>query len=277
MTDLIRETFADIVRKDEPNIDLGYAALLMAEHLTQPFDTGEYLDRLDRMAAAVKTAVQAAQTDQEVIQAINSYLFGQIRFLGNSDDYYDPHNSFLNWVLDLRRGIPITLSLIYLELGRRLELPLWGIGMPGHFIVAYGAESNPIYIDPFNQGRILSEADCFDICNVSATHQSTFKEQFLRPVSKRAILYRMLLNLKYIYFNQLDWEAALKTVDMMRLVRPDYHDELRDRGLILSQLGRRQEAIAALQRYLFLMPDGKDAATLKERIATLESELLRLN
>lgn len=277
MSDLIKETFAHVIKKEEAYLDLAYAALLIAEYMTHPFEKTLYLDRLDKMAATVKSSIKAAQSEHTVIEILNSYLFDQIRFLGNVEDYYDPSNSFLNRVLDLRRGIPITLSVVYLEVGRRLQLPLWGIGMPGHFIVGYGAESVPVYIDVFNRGRILTEDDCLGICNVSPIHRTTFRKQYLKPVSKRAILIRMLLNLKHIYLDRQDWEAALKTITLMMIIRPDNALEFRDRGLVYYRLKRFQDAIFDLKRFLFLEPDSNDTETIEAHIENIEKELLRLN
>ena len=169
------ETVTNILRKDEGLIDLAATALLIAEHLTQPFNKQLYLDRLDKIAAALRPRIAAADSDNEIIDTLNYFLFGQIRLSGNTDDYYNPNNSFLNRVLDTRKGIPISLSVIYMEIGQRLHLPLWGVSLPGHFIAAYGAENDPIFIDVFNRGRILTEDDCFEIARIPADDQATFK------------------------------------------------------------------------------------------------------
>ncbi|MCB0211024.1 MAG: tetratricopeptide repeat protein [Anaerolineae bacterium] len=271
------ETVTNILRKDEGLIDLAATALLIAEHLTHPFNKQLYLNRLDKMAAALRPRVAAADSQEEIIDALNTFLFGQIRLSGNADDYYNPNNSFLNRVLDTRKGIPILLSVIYLEIGHRLHLPLWGVSLPGHFITAYGAENAPIFIDVFNRGRILTEDDCLEIARIPADSRATFRKQYLRPVSKKHILYRMLLNLKHIYLDQHNWANALKTMNLLMILRPKETGNLRDRGLIYHRLGRYHAAITDLQRYLFLNPNIVDAKDIKERLELIETELARLN
>ena len=200
-----------------------------------------------------------------------------MNFSGNSKDYYHPNNSFLNKVLDSRTGIPITLSVIYLEMGWRLGLPLWGVGIPRHFIVGYGSPGNPIYIDVFNQGRILSEDDCLAISNTPSAERFTFRKKFLKPATKKAILFRMMLNLKQIYINREDWEAAYKVVELMLIIRPNDITGLRDRGLLAYRLDRLHDAIFDIKRYLFLESSSFDASWLEQRLEIMEEKLMRLN
>lgn len=267
----------EVLRKDEGLIDLAATALLIAEYLTTAFDKQHYLDRLARMATTVGPKVAAARSDQEVIEALNDFLFGQLRLSGNTDDYYDPDNSFLNKVMDTRKGIPISLGVLYIEVGRRLHLPLWGIGTPGHFIVGYGPEASPLLIDVFNRGRILTEDDCLELCRVPLEERDSFRNQFIRPVSKKQILYRILLNLKYIYLDQQTWASALKTVTLMMALRPNRVTDLRDRGLLYARLNRLHDAVADLQRYLFLVPKSTETKVLKARLEAMETDLARLN
>lgn len=277
MSDAIKKAFSRELAKDDHDINLAYANLLFSEYLTQPFDSSLYLAFLDEMSETVQEGILSSATDLDRVESLNHYLFNDLKFSGNSQDYYRPDNSFLNKVLDLRAGIPISLSTIYLEIGWRLGLPVWGGGLPGHFIVGYGSVADPIYIDVFNQGRILSEDDCLTLCQVPASQRLTFREQFLKPVTKRAILSRMLLNLKQIYVKQEDWGAAYKTVDLMLIVQPGAGIEFRDRGLLAYRLDRLHNAAFDLERYLFLVPDSSDNAWMKQRIKVIEEKLLRLN
>lgn len=277
MLDDASQSVTNILRKDEGLINLAATSLLIAEHLTRPFDKQIYLDRLDRMAATVQPQVTAAKSDHEIIESLNHFLFRQIRLAGNDRDYYNPNNSFLNRVMDSRQGIPISLSVIYLEMGIRLGLPVWGIGLPGHFITGYGAETAPIFIDVFNQGRILTEDDCLKISRIPFDERETFRRQFLKPVSKKQILYRILLNLKYIYLDQQNWSNALKTLKLIMVLRPNEITNLRDRGLIYYRLDHLHDAIFDLQRYLFLVPESTETKTLKEHLEVMETTLTRLN
>jgi regulator of sirC expression with transglutaminase-like and TPR domain len=277
MSRTVKKAFARELVRDDDDINLAYAAMLFATHLAEPFDPAIYLRRLDEMTEAVRSPVLTAETDLAAIERLNRYLFEELKFAGDADNYYHPHNSFLNKVLELRKGIPISLSVIYLELGWRLGLPVWGGGLPGHFIVGFGHTNEPIYIDVFNEGRILSEEDCLALVQVSTVHRAAFKEQFLKPASKKAILLRMLLNLKNIYVRANNWATAYETVDLMLVISPDVPTEIRDRGLLAYRLNHLHEAVFDLERYLFLKPGSTDAEVIKGHLGVLEEKLMRLN
>jgi regulator of sirC expression with transglutaminase-like and TPR domain len=274
----IPELFVKVLtQKDDSQINLAYAALLFAEHLTQPIDTARYLATLDEMAEMAEPILRTAKSDIQAIHAFNYFMFDRLHFFGNERNYYYPGNSFLNQVLDSRAGIPISLSVIYLEVGWRLGLPLWGIGMPRHFIVGYGPSRHPIYIDVFNQGKLLHEDDCLNICHISPDDRLAFRSDFLQPASKKSILYRMLVNLKHIYIDSGCWEEAYKTVELMLLIYPDQLNELKDKGLLAFRTDKLHESIFTLNRYLFLAPKSKDTAWVEERVKILEEKLMRLN
>ena len=277
MSDKIKAAFATELTKNDPNINLARAALLMAGYLGQTSEVVSYLNRLDAMAQTAQLAVESADTDLEIIKSLNRYLFNELNFYGNSADYYHPNNSFLNKVLDTKTGIPISLSVVYMEVGWRLGLPLWGIGMPGHFIVGYGTSTNPIYIDVFDEGRILSEDDCLNICKIPSANRVDFRAQYLKPAARKDILFRMLLNLKQIYVRRENWESAYNVSDLMLLVRPDEITEIRDRGLMAYRLNRLHDAIFDINRYLFLAPDSIDANWLEQRLEKMDEALIRLN
>jgi regulator of sirC expression with transglutaminase-like and TPR domain len=278
MSQTIRDAFAKtITQNHDSQINLAYAALLFAEYLTQPIDSSYYLALLDEMAELAEAVVKPGGPDLRVIGAFNHYMFDQLKFLGNERDYYYPGNSFLNQVLDSKTGIPISLSAIYLEIGWRLGLPLWGVGMPRHFLVGYGLPHDPIYIDPFNQGKVLGEDDCLAICHVSPQDRLAFRSDFLQPATKKSILFRMLLNLKHIYIDQSCWEEAYKTVDLMLLVYPNHLNELKDKGLLAYRTERLHEAVFSLNRYLFLAPKNKESAWVEERVKVIDEKLMQLN
>lgn len=273
-----KDKFAKEIARDETELNLARAALLLAGHITQSGETPTYyLNLLDDMARAVQLAVDSASTPLAALERLNHYLFTELGFYGNREDYYNPNNSFLNQVLDLRTGIPISLSVIYLEIGWRLGLSLQGIGMPGHFIVSYKLPDDAIYVDVFNGGRILSEDDCLALSTALVTNRALFRQNYLLPVSKKAILFRMLMNLKQIYLQHEAWEPAHRTLDLMLLVRPDQSDEFRDRGLVALRLQRWQEADFDIRRYLFLTPNAPDLVELKQHLDIIEEHLSRLN
>jgi regulator of sirC expression with transglutaminase-like and TPR domain len=273
-----KDSFARELAKTEAEINLGHAALLISQHLNQAADlSAYYLPLLDDMAEALRPAVLAANTDEEVVKAFNHYLFEELQFHGNSEDYYSPNNSFLDKVLDLRTGIPISLSVVCLEIGWRLGLPLAGLGVPGHFIIGYNLAAAPIYIDVFNQGLLLSEDDCFALAQMPSSERPAFREEFLRPVSKKVILFRMLLNLKQIYLRLEDWKLAHRAIDLMLIVYPELATEIRDRGVAAYRLNRLRDAIFDIQRYLYLVPNAPDANWLKQHLELMEERLSRLN
>ncbi len=273
----LRESFYQELAKKDQQIDLAYAALLFAEYLTQVFDISLYLSLLDEIAATIETQVTAAPTDKAKIDIFNRYLFTNLKFDGNIKNYYHPHNSLLNKVLDARLGIPISLSVVYLEVGWRLKLPLWGINLPGHFIVGYGSADDPIYIDVFGRGRILSEAECLALSQGRITDPRRIKEIYLKPAAKKAILYRMLLNLKQIYVGTERWASAYKVTDLMLAITPRQPNDIRDRGLLAYRLDRLRDSTADIERYLFLTPNSPDAEWLKQHLEKMEEKLLRLN
>lgn len=263
--------------KKDKDVNLAYAALLIAECLSGPVDNSLYLALLDDIAATVEPAITQATSDEAILQALNHHFFTELKFSGTVKNYYHPENSFLNRVLDLRQGIPISLSAIYLEVGWRLGLPLWGINLPGHFIVGYGPVVAPIYIDVFGQGRFLREDECVAIAQERLSNPQQIKERYLKPAGKKTILFRMLMNLKQIYVGLENWELAYRVVDLMLTIGPVQPSEYRDRGLIAYRLNRLRGAIRDIERYLFLVPHSPDAAWLKQHLETMEEKLLRLN
>ena len=184
--------FTTLVRGQESAIPLDRLALLVAAHANPALDIGRSIDRLDDIAARC--------TDHSFAGVIDHLLVAE-KFLGNHDDYYDPRNSFLNDVVDRRLGIPITLAIVAMETGRRVDVPIVGIGMPGHFLVG-DATSPEHYADPFD-GRTLDRDGCRALF-AAAQGQAEFSDQLLAPVGPRAIVSRLLANLKGIYLSRRD-------------------------------------------------------------------------
>ncbi len=272
-----KKTFTDEVAKPEAVCNLAHAALLVVQHLTRPFKAEVYLNVLDNLADRLRPLLEETRSDLETVQIFNEYFFRKLGFSGNAANYYHPHNSFLNYVLDLRAGIPVTLSVVYLELARRLQLPVVGISFPGHFLVAYQGDGGAFFIDPFNQGRLLSEDDCMDMAQVPEADRLHFRQDYLQPVSKSVILFRMLQNLKQIYVTLEDWLPAYKTVELMLTLQPGRKTEIRDKGLIAWRLGRRQDAIFNIKQYLLVAPANEEAAWLQNYLHTIEAKQSRLN
>jgi len=222
------------------------------------------------MSEEIKRRVSHNSDPHSLIIEINRYLFTEEGFRGNEDDYYDPRNSFLNDVLDIKTGIPITLSVLYIEIASRLGLTLLGVGFPGHFIVKYSGMEGEILVDPFNKGRILSIKDCKEILDRIYGGRMQFHSEFLQPVTKKEILSRMLHNLKGIYLNSTNYLKALSIVDMILLIDPEAMDELRDRGLLYYNLECFTQALSDLETYLRHATKAEDAELIRGYIPVLK-------
>lgn len=272
-----RLDFARMVRRPETAIDLAEAALLIAKEEYPTLEVGRYLSDLDAMAAEVRDRVCCSEDPHRLIAGLSQYLFREQGFRGNTDDYYDPRNSFLNDVLDRRTGIPITLSAVYIEVGRRLGIRLHGVGMPGHFLVKYTGPDEEIVVDPFNGGLILSPADCQRLLDRIYGGKLAFEPRFLAALGTRQILVRMLNNLKAIYFSTQAYAKALGVVDRLLILEPEAPAGIRDRGLLLSQLRRYPEAVAELERYLRQTPAAEDAQAIRDHLRSVRQRASSLN
>jgi regulator of sirC expression with transglutaminase-like and TPR domain len=228
----IRQSFTEAVTGPEHRLDLARVALLIASEEYPGLDSLRYVAKLEVMAAAVRPSVTTTDDPTLKIECLNAYLFDERGFRGNAEEYYDPRNSFLNDVVDRRLGIPITLSIIYMEVGRRVGMPLQGVGMPGHFIMKYAGPEEDIYIDPFNRGRMLSRQACEELIQQLHGEPVPFRESFLAPVSKKQILARMLMNLKAIYIHTQDHLKALSVVERLLIIQPDGEQEMKDRAAL---------------------------------------------
>ncbi|HEX7089320.1 MAG TPA: transglutaminase-like domain-containing protein [Longimicrobiales bacterium] len=265
----VRSRFEAAVLRPEPELDLASAALLVAAEEYPQLPLAPYLRRLDLLAERVHDRLGDETAPLVVVQELSRVLFVEEGFRGNVEAYYDVRNSFLNDVLDRRLGIPITLSVVYLEVGWRLGLPLVGVGFPGHFLVRYEGEAVRLLVDPFEGGRLRFEDQAQELLDRVYGGMVPLQPEFLQPASKRDILVRILTNLKGIYLNARDDRRALAAVERILLLRPGATGEVRDRGMLLARIGRVGEAIADLQRYLNSAPEAPDARRVRELIREL--------
>ena len=217
---------------------------------------------------------------EQKVRALNYYLFNDLRFSGNVDDYYDPRNSYLNEVIERRTGIPITLSILYLEVGRRIGLNLKGVSFPGHFLVKIAVKRGQLVLDPFTGGEAQSEADLRQrLAQVLPPGQAERAEldQYLEPATSRQIIARVLRNLKNVHMQAGKLEQALAVMQRMLLVMPESAEELRDRGLLYQQLECFRPALSDLQNYLRRRPQAPDAADIHVKIVELKQAAAKLN
>ncbi len=254
-----RQALARQVRVPDEQIDLARCALLIACEEYPGLDVDAYLMLLDELACRCRPHVRPGAGPYHIIGAINHVLFQREGFRGNRRDYYDPENSYLNRVLERRLGIPITLSLVYMEVAARLGFPVVGVSLPGHFVVKHVGAEEEIYIDPFNDGAILSVEECEERVWEATGRSDLFSPHQLAATTRRQMLVRMLHNLKAIYVGREDYARALGIIELALAVTPWDLDQVRDRGLVCYHLGRYSEAMADLETYLRYCADAPDS------------------
>ena len=267
----------DALRDDRSTVPLDAAALEIAAIEFPGVDSEAAAFRLDNLAEQIRSQLTQDASGLDFIRVCNELLFDVLQFRGNEDDYYDPRNCCLNSVLMRRLGIPITLSVVYMEVSRRLKRQVQGIGLPGHFIVSYEDAKARYWIDPFNRGRILSFADCCALAKQTAGVDVRSNPAVLAPVSKRQILVRILSNLKAIYLRGEAFDKARQVLDVLIEAMPEYAEEYRHRGLVhLRQLNHRA-AKADLETYLRLEPDSPEREQVKKQLVLIERWKAGLN
>ncbi|MBE9127529.1 MULTISPECIES: SirB1 family protein [unclassified Coleofasciculus] len=264
-----RQNFYQEIEQPDAQIDLAAATLYIAQEEYPDLDIDAYLNALDVMAAEVEERLPAARYPLRMLQSLNQYFYEDLGFTGNITDYYNPHNSFFNEVIDQRTGIPITLSLVYLEVARRLDFPMVGVNMPGHFLIRPEFEGVGIFVDAFNRGEILFEQDCEVRLAQMYGRPVRLQSSFTGLVSHRQLLARMLTNLKLIYLNRQDLSRALAAIERILLLFPDAVRELRDRGLLYYQLGDSSKASQDLENYLAILPNAEDADVIRRLLEKL--------
>lgn len=270
-----REEFARMVARPEEDLDLGRAALLVAGEEYPGLDVGDCLGRLDGFAAAVRQRGAGDAGPGELARETGRYLFGELGFRGNSADYYHPDNSYFNRVLDTRAGIPITLSLLFLEVGRRVGLRCSGVGMPGHFLV--GLEGEGMYLDPFHGGAALTAADCRRLAEGLFGPRMAWSDGYLTPCTKYEFLFRLLNNLKVVYERNGEAEKAAGVIQRMILVNPGAAGLHKDLAEMQYQLQQYRAALGSLERYLREAPGAADARQVEGWAESVRFTLSRLN
>jgi regulator of sirC expression with transglutaminase-like and TPR domain len=268
VTDPYRE-FRQAVDRAEEKIDLGRAALTIALTDYPNLDVASYLARLDSLAVEVSNRCGSGGDVYALIAAMNHVLFSQHRYRGNRDNYYDPKNSFLNEVLERKTGIPISLSILYMEVAQRIGLTLDGVGFPGHFLVKYAQDGAEIVIDPFDHGEIKSREDLSRLLGSLYGGIVDLRDEYLKPAGKKGILKRMLGNLKGIYTKHNDLVRLLSVLDQAIILEPGAADEIRDRARVYLRLECFAQARADFETYLQLAPEARDAGAVREQLIEL--------
>ena len=261
----VLELFRAAVDVAEEQIDLVEGALLIAQGEYPHLDRTTYRRRLEEMGQEAHAVCTGSALER--LAQLSRLFAGRWRFRGNREDYYDPRNSFLNDVLDRRTGIPITLALVYMEVGCRAGIPLVGIGMPGHFLVGC-ADRSDLYVDAFSEGALLTREECAARLR-QLRPEAVFRPEFLEPVGPRLILTRMLNNLLEIYLQTEHFPKALLMVEMISCLQPGDPECLRRRALVHCHLKNYARAIADLERYLERAPGAADHEEVVHQLAVL--------
>ncbi|MEA5551386.1 SirB1 family protein [Anabaena cylindrica UHCC 0172] len=267
-----RQYFYQEIQQSDESINLAKAALYIAQEEYPDLDIEEYFNALDTIAVELQERLPSSRYPLRVIQSINQYLYDDLGYKGNKVNYYDPRNSFFNDVIERRTGIPITLALVYLEVAKRIDFPMVGVGMPGHFLIRPDINDIEIFVDAFNGGEVMFAQDCQERLSQIYQQSVTLQPEFLAAVSNRQILARILTNLKYIYLKQQDSERSLAAVERILLLFPGVSLEVRDRGLLYYKLGQFTQAIDDLQSYLAKVPDAEDATVIRQLLAKLDKK-----
>ena len=255
----------------EPRLNLAAAALCPAQEIYPDCDPAACYQQLDDIATAISPNISAYPL--KTIQAINYQLYTELGFSGNQIDYYDPDNSYLNRVLERKLGIPITLALVYLEVAQRLDFPMVGVGMPGHFLIRPTIEEMAIYVDPFNQGEVLFAPDCQAIFHRLYGTNAAWNLAYLNPINAKSLLARLLTNLKLIYLNRRDLRHTLTILDYLLLLSPNQPSNSRDRGLVHYQLQNLLAARSDLETYLAHNPEAPDRDQISQLLDNITDSL----
>ena len=279
------EPFAQLLGGDDLRIDLARACLMIAQDAYPGLDVDRYLGEIERMAIRLRARMPQANAAEERVVALNQFLFDDLGYWGNTDDYYDPRNSYLNEVIDRKTGTPISLSILYMELGRRIGLPLEGVSFPGHFLVRLRLRGGTLVLDPFAGGAPQSEAELRErlrrVIPEGAAGGVAVGElpldQFLEPASNRQILARVLRNLKGIYREKDKPERMLEVLNRMLVVAPDASSELRDRGYVYRRLECWRPALKDLSDYVEREPEAPDLDDVRVKLMELSALCARLN
>ena len=279
------EPFVELLAREDDRIELARACLLIAQDAYPGLDVDGYVGEVERLALRLRARLPRSAGAEEKVIALNQFLFDDLGYTGNADHYYDPRNSYLNEVMDRRTGIPITLAVLYMELGRKIGLPLEGVSFPGHFLVRLRMRGGMLVLDPFSGGEPQAEQELRDrlrrVVPQGATGGIPLKElpldQFLEPATNRQTLARLLRNLKGIYRETDKPERMLEVLNRALVVSPDATSDLRDRGFVYQRLECYRAALKDLRDYVAREPDAADMDDVRAKVIELSALCARLN
>jgi regulator of sirC expression with transglutaminase-like and TPR domain len=274
------QAFSTLVHSgiEDERIDLLKAALTFARIEYPQLDPAPYIRQIDGLAQRVTARIDNFGDPVQSIAALNYVLFDEEMFRGNTADYYNPRNSFINDVLDRKLGIPITLALLYMEVGRRAGFPLFGVGMPGHFMLKhYDVDGRSFFIDAFERGSVLTEDDCRRKIESIHAGQITLRPEFLMIVTRRQMLTRMLNNLRTIYLSRRDFRRAVQVVDLILAIYPRSPEDVKQRAALRYNLNDYKGALSDFEEYVKMAPEASDAEEIRQTALGLRRSMAKMN
>ncbi len=273
----VNADFIDLIQRPDESLDLARAALLVAAGCGGNVDVDDELSRIRRWGDELASRIDPGWNNLQRLARLRAFLFEELGFRGDRQDYFSPSNSLLHEVVQRRRGIPLTLGILMLELGWRVGMPLEGVGFPGHFLVRLAGEPRDLLLDPFSRGMVVREEDCHRMLRDSTRGRVTYEPGMIVSVRRRDMLVRLLNNLKNAYLRAGRDALALGVVDHLLAVSPGDAEETRDRGLLLFRLQRYAQALACLTAYLEAVPVASDREVIEKHCAALRQLVASLN
>jgi len=268
---LARQRFREIAELPEQRIDLVEASLVIALEDRPGLEIGHYLDEVGAWSAVVRDRLEGSRDVERIVDSINRMLFDEEGFHGEDEDYYDPRSALLNELLDTHAGTPITLSILYLEMTRRVGFEAVGVSLPGRFLVKFSGEFGQIVVDPYDGGRILTTMELQKMLDGVYGGGVRLREHHLRSLTRKEIVARELAHLKSAYLAQHDLARAAASADRLLILDDRDAFELRDRAALAMQMHAYAVAIECLERYLALQPHADDLTRVREQIAYLRA------
>jgi len=254
-----------------PNFNLVEKCLKFAQVLEYTdLDIEQYIQKINQMGMTLKESINDVKNPTYLISVLNEFLFENLGFVGEMDDYYNPKNNFLNEVIDKKSGLPITLSILYVEIAKFIGLDLKIIGFPSHVLVKYNEE---MILDPFNDGRLLDIDDLQEILDRNFDGQLEFEPEFLDEIKSEQVLVRLARNLKNSYFQSYANEKALKCVNMTLAIEPESPEDIRDKGILEEKLLNHDISLKYLNQYLEINPNAEDVDIILEMIRTIKEKI----
>lgn len=268
--------FEDELQLAEVNV--ARAALQLARTLAYPtLDVAAYMRQLHELSDRASDDISEGLPVAEQAERLSAFLFAEAGFRGNTLAYSDPRNSFLNEVLDRRLGIPISLSVVYVDVANRLGIPAYGIGLPGHFIVGVRANGGDVWFDPFHGGHRVDLSDCAELIRMAVGYEGPLESSWFAPMPARDILARMLNNLRSSYVQTASWHDAVAVIRLLRRTQPEVAEHVRDLGLVYYQQRRLPQAAHYLNKYLERAPEAEDAQMIRDGMKDLLEQWVVLN